>query len=245
MATNGTARQPRSKRRKDTLRYYNQSDWMRPTGLVAIIAAVVLFYFGWTYVSYILASLLMPGGLFLFFYASVRHTSDADVEKERETLLRDFDSSVTGAEDYDHAVLRQPASLLTDGWIADGDARYFRRTKSGNVISDRFVRSHLFFTRDALLVCAREVSITEMDADTGAGYTDRTMRIPFADIRSAGLDEERVRVTLTKGGKPATMSTCTLVLTGAAGDLLRLPARNYMDASAFCDSVNRRVKEGK
>lgn len=138
MATNGTAKQPRSKRRKDTLRYYNQSDWMRPTGLGAIIAAVVLFYFGWTYVSYILASLLMPGGLFLFFYASVRHTSDADVEKERETLLRDFDSSVTGAEDYDHAVLRQPASLLTDGWIADGDARYFRRTKSGNVISDRF-----------------------------------------------------------------------------------------------------------
>ena len=136
MPTNGTAKQPRSKRRKDTLRYYNQSDWMRPTGLGAIIAAVVLFYFGWTYVSYILASLLMPGGLFLFFYASVRHTSDADVEKERETLLRDFDSSVTGAEDYDHAVLRQPASLLTDGWIADGDARYFRRTKSGNVISD-------------------------------------------------------------------------------------------------------------
>lgn len=85
MATNGTAKQPRSKRRKDTLRYYNQSDWMRPTGLGAIIAAVVLFYFGWTYVSYILASLLMPGGLFLFFYASVRHTSDADVEKERET----------------------------------------------------------------------------------------------------------------------------------------------------------------
>lgn len=112
MATNGTAKQPRSKRRKDTLRYYNQSDWMRPTGLGAIIAAVVLFYFGWTYVSYILASLLMPGGLFLFFYASVRHTSDADVEKERETLLRDFDSSVTGAEDYDHAVLRQPASCL-------------------------------------------------------------------------------------------------------------------------------------
>ena len=100
MATNGTAKQPRSKRRKDTLRYYNQSDWMRPTGLGAIIAAVVLFYFGWTYVSYILDSLLMPGGLFLFFYASVRHTSDADVEKERETLLRDFDSSVTGAEDY-------------------------------------------------------------------------------------------------------------------------------------------------
>ena len=71
------------------------------------------------------------------------------------------------------------------------------------------------------------------------------MRIPFADIRSAGLDEERIRVTLTKGGKPATMSTCTLVLTGAAGDLLRLPARNDMDASAFCDAVNRRVKEGK
>lgn len=118
MATNGTAKQPRSKRRKDTLRYYNQSDWMRPTGLGAIIAAVVLFYFGWTYVSYILASLLMPGGLFLFFYASVRHTSDADVEKERETLLRDFDSSVTGAEDYDHAVrfcVSLPACLPTAG----------------------------------------------------------------------------------------------------------------------------------
>ena len=46
MATNGTAKQPRSKRRKDTLRYYNQSDWMRPTGLGSIIAAVVLIYFG-------------------------------------------------------------------------------------------------------------------------------------------------------------------------------------------------------
>ena len=94
MATNGTARQPRSKRRKDTLRYYNQSDWMRPTGLGAIIAAVVLFYFGWTYVSYILASLLMPGGLFLFFYASVRHTSDADVEKERETPRQDLPEGI-------------------------------------------------------------------------------------------------------------------------------------------------------
>lgn len=229
----------KSSRRKDTTRYYDQSDWMRPVGLGCMIAAVALFYFGFSSISYYLASLLMPLGIFLFFYASVRHITDADVEKERDKLLEGFDSSVTEMENYDRIVLRQPADLLTDGWLHDSPATYFRRNKNGAVISDRFVRSHLFFTKEALLVCSREVSITEMDAETGAGVTDRNQRIPFPDIKSARLDETPVTVTLTKGNKPATVRTCTLVIEGEDGELLRLPVHNDMDSATFCEALAR------
>lgn len=229
----------KSSRRKDTTRYYDQSDWMRPVGLGCMVAAVALFYFGFSSISYYLASLLMPLGIFLFFYASVRHISDADVATERDKLLEGFDSSVTEMENYDRIVLRQPADLLTDGWLHDGPATYFRRDKNGAVLSDRFVRSHLFFTKEALLVCSREVSITEMDAETGAGVTDRNQRIALRDIRSARLDEAQVTVTLTKGKKPATVRTCTLVIEGDGGELLRLPVRNDMDSTAFCEAVRR------
>ena len=187
MATNGTAKQPLFQTPQGHPALLQSVDWMRPTVSVRSSPLACCSISAGRTCPIFLPRCSCPAD-YSFSSTLLSGTPAMPMWKRNgKPSCAILTAPLPVREDYDHAVLRQPASLLTDGWIADGDARYFRRTKGGNVISDRFVRSHLFFTRDALLVCAREVSITEMDADTGAGYTDRTMRIPFADIRSAGL----------------------------------------------------------
>ena len=54
------------------------------------------------------------------------------------------------------------------------------------------------------------------------------------------LEQYETVVTLTNTGKPMTVKWCELVLMGAEGELLRIPAKNDMDAEGLVEFINRR-----
>ena len=84
------------------------------------------------------------------------------------------------------------------------------------------------------------LSLAELNEATGEGITAFDGEYLLDGITSAMLEPYETVVTLTNTGKPMTVKWCELVLMGAEGELLRVPAKNDMDVTNFVEDVNRR-----
>ncbi len=228
--------------KKDGSRYYLQNDLWRLLGAGLMIVGVVWFYFGYSAASYYVPCVITPVGLIMFLVFSSKHISDNDMEEERNHRLEGYDTSITERQDYSRLVLRQPSDMETEAYRMDSTAAYFKRGKNSALVSDRFVKTHFFFTADALLVISRELSMTIPREEEG-GVTDTELAIPYADLISAELCEQTTTVTLSNTKKPASAKWIELVITGKEGELLRLPVKNDMDMATLCDELNRKAKE--
>lgn len=85
----------RNKKKKDLSRYYKQQDWMKPVGGALAIGGGLWFWLGYSVASYYGPGILIPVGMFLFFFDAARHIGTNEIEELKEDLLRDFDRSVT------------------------------------------------------------------------------------------------------------------------------------------------------
>ena len=201
---------------------------------------LVWFYFGWSWISYILPSIMVPVGLVLFIVGGSKIISDNDIAEQLDHAMLDYDKSVTDMVGYERVVLRQPAPVEISAYHFGESAKYFKKGKNGTPVSDCYTRSHLFFTKESIMIVSRTVSISELNETEGNGIMDYTDHIAFSSITNAYLDEYSTNVTLTNTGKPVTVKWCELVLNGEDEELLRIPAKNDMDASTLVDDINRR-----
>lgn len=228
------------KKLQDGTLYFRQKDILRPIGAVLLPLGLVVVYFTYSYIFYILGGLASVGGLVLFIIGGAKHISDNDVAEMVDHALLDYDKSVTDMVGYERVVLKQPAPFEISAYDFSDRAQYFKRGKNGTPISDRFTRTHIFYTKDTLMIVGRSLILTELDSTTDAGVTEFAEHIALSGITSAALEQYETSVTLTNTGKPMTIKWYELVLTGAEGELLRVPAKNDMDVTNFVDDVNRR-----
>ncbi len=228
--------------KKDGTLYYRQTDFWRLLGAGLMIVGVVWFYIGYSMASYYIPCVITPAGLILFLVFSSRHVSDADMDEERTHRLMDYDTSVTSRGDYSRVVLRQPSDVETEAYHMGEPATCYKRNKNGALVSDRFVKSHFFFTADGLWVVSRTLSMTVAREEEGA-VADAEYLIPYAEMQFVSLSEASVEVTMTASKKTATARMTEVVIMGKEGELLRLPVQNDMDMSNLCDALNRKIKE--
>ena len=228
------------KKLQDGTVYFRQKDILRPLGAVLLPLGLVVLYFGWGFISYILGAICVPVGLVMFIVGGARYVSDNDVAELVDHALLDYDKSVTEMTGYERVVLRQPAPFEISAYDFGEQAKYFKKGKNGTPVSDRFTRTHIFYTKDTLMIVGRSLILTELDGTTDAGITEFAEHIAISGITSATLEQYETPVILTNTGKAVTVKWCELVLTGAEGELLRVPAKNDMDVTNFVEDVNRR-----
>ena len=226
---------------KDGSLYYRQKDILRPIGAVLMPVGLVWFYLGWSYLSYILPSIMLPAGLILFIVGGSKTISDNDMTELMDHALLDYDKPVTEMPGYERIVLKQPVPVEISAYSFGKDATYFKKGKNGTPISDRMTRTHVFYMKDGVILIGRTLSIASLNEATGEGITDFTHTFSFGEITSASLDVYETPVTLSNTGKVTTVKWCELSITGEDGELLRIPVKNDMDASNLCDFLNRRT----
>ena len=153
--------------KKDGTLYYRQTDFWRLLGAGLMIVGVVWFYIGFSMASYYVPCVITPVGLVMFLIFSGRHVSDSDMDEERAHRLTDYDATITSRNDYSRIVLRQPSNTETEAYHMGEPATCYKRDKNGKLVSDRFVKSHFFFTTDGLWVISRTLSMTVAREDNG------------------------------------------------------------------------------
>lgn len=229
------------KKIKDGSLYFRQKDILRPIGAVLLPVGLVVVYFTWG-ILFILGALASVAGLVMFIVGGAKYVSDNDVAEQIDHAMQDYDRSVTDMAGYERIVLKQPAPLEITAYSFGEDAKYFKRGKNSTPISDRLTRTHIFYTKDTLLVVGRTLSLTELNEATGEGITDFEEQLLLTGITSASLENYETTVTLTNTEKPLTVKWCELVLMGAEGELLRIPAKNDMDAAGLVEDINVRAE---
>ena len=225
---------------KDGSLYFRQKDILRPLGAVLLPVGLVVVYFTFSYIFYILGGIASVGGLVMFIIGGAKHISDNDVAEMMDHTLLDYDKSVTEMVGYERVVLKQPAPFEISAYDFGEQAKYFKKGKNGTPVSDRFTRTHVFYTKDTLMIVGRSLILTELDGTTEAGVTEFAEHLALSGITSATLEQYETTVTLTNTGKPMTVKWCELVLMGNEGELLRVPAKNDMDVTNFVDDINRK-----
>ena len=229
------------KKIKDGSLYFRQKDILRPIGAVLLPVGLVVVYFTWG-ILFILGALASVAGLVMFIVGGAKYISDNDVAEQIDHAMQDYDRPVTDMPGYERAVLKQPAPFEITAYSFGEDAKYFKRGKNSTPVSDRLTRTHIFYTKDTLLVVGRTLSLAELNEATGEGITDFEEQLLLTGITSASLETYETAVTLTNTGKPLTVKWCELVLMGAEGELLRIPARNDMDAAGLVEDINVRAE---
>ena len=224
----------------DATRYYHQQDIVRPIGGGVLIVGLLLLFLRMGFISYILATVFIPVGLVLFLVGGSKLVSESDVQELVDHAMLDYDKSVTNMNGYERIVLKQPAPVEMEAYTFGENAKYFKRGKNSTPVSDVFTRTHLFYTKDSLMIVGRTLCISELNEAEGKGITDVSEQISIAGIKSASLDVHETTVTLTNTGKPVTVKWCELVIMGHSEELMRIPTKNDMDASGLVDDLNRR-----
>jgi hypothetical protein len=229
------------KKIKDGSLYFRQKDILRPIGAVLLPVGLVVVYLTWG-ILFILGALASVAGLVMFIVGGAKYISDNDVAEQIDHAMQDYDRSVTDMAGYERIVLKQPAPLEITAYSFGEDAKYFKRGKNSTPISDRLTRTHIFYTKDTMLVVGRTLSLTELNEATGEGITDFEEQLLLTGITSASLENYETTVTLTNTEKPLTVKWCELVLMGAEGELLRIPAKNDMDAAGLVEDIRVRAE---
>lgn len=229
------------KKIKDGSLYFRQKDILRPIGAVLLPVGLVVVYFTWG-ILFILGALASVAGLVMFIVGGAKYISDNDVAEQIDHAMQDYDRPVTDMPGYERVVLKQPAPFEITAYSFGEDAKYFKRGKNSTPVSDRLTRTHIFYTKDTLLVVGRTLSLAELNEATGEGITDFEEQLLLTGITSASLETYETTVTLTNTGKPLAVKWCELVLMGAEGELLRIPAKNDMDAAGLVEDINVRAE---
>ncbi len=229
------------KKMKDGGRYFRQRDILRPLGAAMTIGGVVWFYFGWSMASYYIPGVIVPVGLVLFFVAGSRIISDKDFAEQVEHALLDYDKCITDRADFARLVVDHPAPVELSAYAFDETATCFKKGKNGTPLSDRYARTHIFHTREGILVAGRRLTLSDIDDAGNVAAADFELAIPYRAITSAAVEEHKTEVKLSNTGKTLTVKWCELVLTVAGeGEILRVPVHADMDADNLCDYLNRK-----
>lgn len=230
------------KKIRDKSLYFRQKDIARPLGGALTVIGLVWFYFGMTMASYYIPCIITPIGVILFIVGGSRLITDNDMSEQIEHAMLDYDKEITDMNGYDRVVLRQPAPVETKAYDFGETASYFKKGKNGTLISDQYVGAHFFYTKEGILVVGRRLSIAALNGEE-AGIENFTATLAFTEIRSAKLEEHATPINLSNTGKSMTVKWYELVVTAAApdaGELLRIPVKNDMDAAGICEEINRR-----
>ena len=69
---------------KNGSRYFHQRDLIRPLSAGLLVASILVAWLTWSWVAYILAGIVAPVSLVMFFVAGARTVSDGDIAEQIE-----------------------------------------------------------------------------------------------------------------------------------------------------------------
>ena len=226
----------------DATRYFHQKDILRPIGTALLPTGLVVIYLGGGFIGAILGAMFVPLGLACFIIGSAKYVSDNDVAELLDHATMGYDRVITELPSYERIILKHPAPFEISAYSFGKDATCFKRSKNSTPISDSYTCAHVFYTKDALWVVGRVVSLTGIDETTGKGIQNIDCQFLFDHLTSASLEMHETPVTWTNTGKSTTVRWYELVLRGEQGEVFRIPSQNDLDVTGLVDEINHRAE---
>ena len=214
------------KQLKRNLHYFTKTDTPLYVGIGMVAAGVALFFFGYGYISYVLASVLAPVGLVLLLVGASHRVTDADIDACVVKLTEGMEVDLVENPKFAKRVLRQIPQLKVQNYLYD---------KSGAIRSEKLESALIYALDTELYVVHRRISLLTDECDT------QIYQIPYTEIERIEITEKQT--TLTFGKKTRTV-TSSFLYVGAATPL-ELPMQSNADTDEFILRIRRVLAESK
>ncbi|MBQ2806002.1 MAG: hypothetical protein IJF08_03020 [Clostridia bacterium] len=216
--------------------YFTKTDTMLYVGIGLLVVGIILFFFGYGYVSYVLASIAAPVGIVLLLVGASQRVTDADIDaciaKQTEGMAVDLVENPK----FEKRMLKLIPMLPLQGYVYD-DAKLHKYAKSGSVRSEQFDSALIYALDTELYIVRRRISLlSEQEPET------EIIEIPYASMERPEISNESVKLTFGKQTK--TVNYSLLCFKWEEGTL-QLPMQSNNDVDEFISKLNRVIAEAK
>ena len=222
-----------SKNTKVNANYFTKTDTLKIAGIITVIVSAVEFFFGWSYIGYLISCAGLAVGVVLFIVGSSGRVSETEIT---EYITKNTD----GACEIDieekalsKRVMKLPAPLTVMGFVFK-DGVMLKKSKKGTLQSSIYSKAILYALDTSLLIRRRTLLIAEHEV------SDSEQEIPYADIKSIELTEETEDIAF--GKKVFRARKSNLAIETNDGTVLLIPAADNVESDAFISDIRRILK---
>lgn len=176
---------------KQNLNYFKSSERTKTIGIALMVLSVALYFFGWGYLSYILMSLSLPAGLFLFFWGSGRRSTDSEIDECIKKATAGLETHLIEDQAFTKKLNKSLPQIAIESYEFD-DGLMFTKSKAGSIRSSRYTKAVIFVLQDSLYIVKRSFSLIADETK------DTTYEIPFSNIDIVELSHIEKDLTFEK-----------------------------------------------
>lgn len=221
---------------KDHINYFKKTDTLKYVGGVFAVLGVLLYMFGWSYVSYILATILLPSGGVLFLIGSSGRASDSDMKEYISKRTEGIELDLENNPSIKKRLLRQLSVEVVEGYEYN-DGVMATKAKNGSVITSEYTKSLIYPLADAVYVVSRSISLISDEAQ------DTAVEVPYSQIKDIRLEKNSMKLIFCK--KSFGVWDTRFVIEYDGGKLISLPARDNASLDSFMETLKRTVSSAK
>lgn len=215
--------------------YFKKWEGCATLGIILAAIGFLMLWLGLSFFSYILAVVLMPGGLALFLYGSIGRANESDLQSiaERKKASLVFpEIEETDLARYNHRAVEKFEELVFEGFVLR-DGLMVKTQKNGTACSSEYAIAKMRIYADRLWIRGLTFSFIE-DSEAHFEHT-----VALTDLKDAVV--ERDRKTVTGSNKRRVLGKfCDLVLTLTDGTELRFLAKDDIYTDEFAQGLLRR-----
>lgn len=222
------------KQLKRNLNYFTKSDTILYVGIGLVAVGVALFFFGYGYISYIIASVFAPIGLVLALIGASRRVNDADIDACIAKLTEGMEVDLVENPKFAKRMLPQIPVTRVQNYLYD-DALIHKYSKSGAIRTEKLESALIYALDTQLYIVHRRISLLKDECDT------QIYEIPYTGIECVEITEQQTKMTFGKNTR--TVTYCHLCINGSTP--LALPMQNTADTDEFVLRIRRVLAESK
>ena len=221
---------------KSHINYFKRSDSLKYIGIVLAVLGVFLYMFGWSYISYIIATIALPIGGVLFIIGSSGRASDGDINEYIAKRTEGIEIDLENNPSIKKRLLKQIPVETVEGYEYR-DGLMVTKAKDGSIRSSEYTKSVLYSLSDALHIVSRRISIVSDET------CDEDVEILYSNISDIRL--ENTDAKLTFGKKSFKTSDVRLVIKYDGEKSISLPAHDNATLDNFIEILKRTMSSNK
>ena len=218
------------KEQRSNQNYFQQRDWVRYLGFGLLIVGAALFLWGWSYISYLLATAMIPAGLAILLIESIRCSNDNDITEYIQNHLVAVEIDEVENKEFKQRRLKSPEPELCEGYEYR-EGVMLRKGKKGPVHSSEYTKAIIYPLKDGICVSRHTVSLV----------SEKEIReiteIPYDVLHTLEVVKEDLKLTYGKNTFP--IHATRLNIEYGEGNCISLPCTANVQTEDFITRVKR------
>ena len=221
---------------KENTNYFKKNDTLKFAGIVTVIVSVILYFFGWSYFSYIIACAGIPAGIVILILGTVGKSKEEDIVGYINKHTQDIKIDIEDNKSIAKRVLKNPAPLIAEGDVYK-EGIMIKRRKDGKLRSSLYAKSVIYPLDNALYIVSKTISVVSDDAE------NFEVEIPYSSIKCFEAKEEKINIVF--GKKYYNPKKYELSVEDSNGNSYSMPIENSISTDNFVKKINEIIQKAK